>query len=400
MADSSSLFGGSCGKCFEVRCKPGIIYDGYGDSHDRSSACYDPSKSLVVRTVDNCPCVYPGNQFSNSRWCCGDNGYTAHLDLSVWAFEKLASKTNGMIGLEIREVSCDYQSSNPAPSSPDGTSPAEPGRPRADEITASLDTIYVKRFDDVGATQGGFQPIKQEEIPVYEDRGIVKGSSIFSSATASAFTTASSEVVTDSSCTDTQPDEYWTCQQQKDFGACEQSFMIDGNFCLKTCGRCSDSTTASSEAATDSSCTDTQPDEYWTCQQQKDFGACEQGFMIDGNFCLKTCGRCSDSTTASSEAVTDSSCTDTQPDEYWTCQQQKDFGACEQSFMIDGNFCLKTCGRCSDSTTASSEAATDSSCTDTQPDEYWTCQQQKDFGACEQSFMIDGNFCLKTCGRC
>jgi hypothetical protein len=40
----------------------------------------------VVMITDTCPCYYPDNYASNKRWCCGD---MYHLDLSVWAFEKV-----------------------------------------------------------------------------------------------------------------------------------------------------------------------------------------------------------------------------------------------------------------------------------------------------------------------
>ena len=59
--DADPAFPGSCGRCYEVRCKPYTITDGYGASFDRSDACKDPSQSVVVRTVDNCPCWKPDN---------------------------------------------------------------------------------------------------------------------------------------------------------------------------------------------------------------------------------------------------------------------------------------------------------------------------------------------------
>lgn len=40
--------------------------------------------------TDTCPCVYPDNYASNKRWCCGD---MYHLDLSVWAYEKVRVDT-------------------------------------------------------------------------------------------------------------------------------------------------------------------------------------------------------------------------------------------------------------------------------------------------------------------
>lgn len=38
-------------------------------------------------------------------------------------------------------------------------------------------------------------------------------------------------------------------------------------------------------------------------------------------------------------------------------------------------------------------------CTDKQTPAY-TCKQQKAFGACTQSYITDGGFCNRTCGRC
>jgi hypothetical protein len=46
--------------------------DGYGASLDRNGACFDPEASVVVTITDTCPCYYPGNMYSNKRWCCGD----------------------------------------------------------------------------------------------------------------------------------------------------------------------------------------------------------------------------------------------------------------------------------------------------------------------------------------
>lgn len=155
--DVSPDYAGSCGTCFELMCDPSAFKDGYGQSLDRTSACYDTSKSVIARVVDTCPCVYPDNAFSNKRWqviggravftlhasaappsserpctfatklvgptvraskppacpcrCCGD---MPHLDVSAWAFEKLADKKWGVIGLKFRRVPCEYKPGSPA----------------------------------------------------------------------------------------------------------------------------------------------------------------------------------------------------------------------------------------------------------------------------------------------
>ena len=46
----------SCSRCYEVKCNPDAsVPDGYGEVLDRSSPCFNPDWSIVVRTVDNCP---------------------------------------------------------------------------------------------------------------------------------------------------------------------------------------------------------------------------------------------------------------------------------------------------------------------------------------------------------
>eukprot|EP01025_Chloroclados_australasicus_P007671 TRINITY_DN12532_c0_g1_i2.p4 TRINITY_DN12532_c0_g1~~TRINITY_DN12532_c0_g1_i2.p4 ORF type:complete len:199 (+),score=1.47 TRINITY_DN12532_c0_g1_i2:126-722(+) len=106
ISDQHWAYSYSCGICFEVKCNPASFTDGYGQTLDRTQSCYDPEASVVVMIVDVCACNYAGNSYSNRRWCCGD---TDHFDLSVWAFEKLASLEVGVISLNYQQVSCDHQ---------------------------------------------------------------------------------------------------------------------------------------------------------------------------------------------------------------------------------------------------------------------------------------------------
>jgi len=106
ISDTAWDYKGSCGKCKEVRCKPAGFRDGYGEWLDRNNVCYDTSASVVVTITDSCPCYYPGNAYSNKRWCCGD---IYHFDLSIWAYEKLADTKWGVIAVEWRDVDCGYQ---------------------------------------------------------------------------------------------------------------------------------------------------------------------------------------------------------------------------------------------------------------------------------------------------
>eukprot|EP00877_Chromochloris_zofingiensis_P010717 jgi/Chrzof1/589/Cz01g21130.t1 len=107
LSDQFPGYSGSCGSCYEVQCDPRGLNDGYGKYLDRSSGvCKDPSASVVVRVTDTCPCYYPDNYYSNKRWCCGD---VPHMDMSVWAFQKLADVKWGVIPMKYRQVDCSYQ---------------------------------------------------------------------------------------------------------------------------------------------------------------------------------------------------------------------------------------------------------------------------------------------------
>ncbi|GFH32161.1 predicted protein [Haematococcus lacustris] len=95
---------------------------GYGNQLDRKSVCYDESATVVVQITDVCPCNYPTNYYSNKRWCCGD---MYHLDISTYAFEKLADKKWGVIAMKYRQVPCGYVP-NKVASVPRGSSPSPP----------------------------------------------------------------------------------------------------------------------------------------------------------------------------------------------------------------------------------------------------------------------------------
>lgn len=102
---SGSHTGAQCGKCREVKCRNGWLTDGYGESFDRSSVCFDSDASVVVQIVDTCDCNYAPNAYSNRRWCCGD---MRHMDLSYWAYTKLADPKWGVIPTSMRDVPCSY----------------------------------------------------------------------------------------------------------------------------------------------------------------------------------------------------------------------------------------------------------------------------------------------------
>jgi hypothetical protein len=152
LSDQSKEFDGSCNRCYEVRCRNANFTDGFGERLQRSKACYNTSQSVVVRIVDACPCVKQGNEFSNKRWCCGDKGSkAAHMDLSIWAFERLAPTNLGVIGIQFREVKCTYKPAAFAPRprnpTPVRSNPPPGARPEGPKC-------FAKRTDPLGARQG------------------------------------------------------------------------------------------------------------------------------------------------------------------------------------------------------------------------------------------------------
>lgn len=62
------------------------------------------------------PCIcryYPANLDSNNRWCRCQN--LPHFDISTESFTRLADLKWGVIGMQWRQVECDYKPAKPAP---------------------------------------------------------------------------------------------------------------------------------------------------------------------------------------------------------------------------------------------------------------------------------------------
>lgn len=103
MPDAHYEYQGSCGKCYEIGCEPMVFTDNYGESIDRMESCVDPERTVIVTIVDTCACHYPPNQWSNRRWCCGDMD---HMDISIFAYEKIGRVDKGVMGIKYRPVPC------------------------------------------------------------------------------------------------------------------------------------------------------------------------------------------------------------------------------------------------------------------------------------------------------
>lgn len=136
-ADANPDFPGSCGRCYEVGCVPGVVPKDYHDDkgsmtpfktyehfympkvdqnlHDsrgrkwlgnpwekdglQGALCWG-NETTWVRIVDSCP----PNPLS--PWCKADST-VFHFDMSFWAFEKLAHPLYGVMPIRFRPVDCD-----------------------------------------------------------------------------------------------------------------------------------------------------------------------------------------------------------------------------------------------------------------------------------------------------
>lgn len=98
LSDVSPYFPGSCGRCFEVRCRPATVTSGSGVSYDRTAACRPGNGTIIVQVIDECTSV------GNTEWCADPS--IPHLDLGKDAFRRLANPNVGFIGLLLRPVPC------------------------------------------------------------------------------------------------------------------------------------------------------------------------------------------------------------------------------------------------------------------------------------------------------
>ncbi|BDA41289.1 hypothetical protein COCOBI_02-0690 [Coccomyxa sp. Obi] len=129
---------GSCGRCYEVRCKSGLVLgngttpyrtdQGYSLSANAPNAldpsgrkwlgnptadqglqsvrCWNDSHSIFIVVADSCPCVVRGADGAvtgSNPPCCGN---TYHMDLNFWGFDELSHPINGIMSTEFRPVDC------------------------------------------------------------------------------------------------------------------------------------------------------------------------------------------------------------------------------------------------------------------------------------------------------
>ncbi|KAL6762687.1 hypothetical protein V8C86DRAFT_3173859 [Haematococcus lacustris] len=100
-----------------------------------------------------------------------------------------------------------------------------------------------------------------------------------------------------------------------------------------------------------------------------------------------------------------STCTDVPPGSRHTCQQQAERlrqmhgGLHEELCILRPHLWLPLRASPSSPASQSPSTARKAECTDITPDAKFTCAQQAVYGQCDKEFMIQGNYCLKSCGR-
>eukprot|EP00775_Hariotina_reticulata_P006826 gene6826-7043_t len=271
-------------------------------------------------------------------------------------------------------------------------------------------------------------------------------------------------------CNDVAPDDRYSCEDQKKFGACDARWLVRGNYCGLTCSRCvgggpvvtaGGRTYYANPAQKGDTCNDVPPDVRHTCKNQRDFGKCSATFITNSSEArpatpapAATAGSTTSAATTppappreeqgtplATEAAAGSNnvntsavsanapagaeggrfveedgkkyyinpaqpnttCNDVAPDDRYSCEDQKKFGACDARWLIRSNYCGLTCSRCvgggrvvtaGGRTYYANPAQKGDTCNDVPPDVRHTCKNQRDFGKCSDIFMRNGRFLI------
>ena len=137
-----------------------------------------------------------------------------------------------------------------------------------------------------------------------------------------------------------------------------------------------------------------------TCAQRKEWGQCGAEWMVRGGICDETCGRCRRNALPRPEDIPPPMpiCPDhgERVPSGGSCQQRREWGNCEEDWMLEKNYCAETCGRCR----RDGEALPTCTGREREPRDVSTCEQQKAWGKCSADWLLSKNFCAETCGRC
>jgi hypothetical protein len=112
---------------------------------------------------------------------------------------------------------------------------------------------------------------------------------------------------------------------------------------------------------------------------------------------VASCSRIGPRSFASQEGPKDpppeGGCTNTPPDDKYSCADQAKWGKCGEPWMK--GHCDRSCGRCG---SAPKSNQSSKSCTNTPPDNKYSCADQAKWGKCSEPWMK--GHCDRSCGRC
>ena len=136
-----------------------------------------------------------------------------------------------------------------------------------------------------------------------------------------------------------------------------------------------------------------------TCEERKAWGNCGEGWMVQGGYCDETCGRCRRNALPRPEDLPPpmSICPPhgERVPRGGSCQKRREWGNCDEDWMVEKNYCAETCGRCR------REGEALPTCTGREREPRGSsCAQQKEWGKCGAEWLLQKNFCEETCGRC
>lgn len=151
----------------------------------------------------------------------------------------------------------------------------------------------------------------------------------------------------------------------------------------------------SGAAATASKCVDVPAPGEASCQQLKDQNKC--GDEANKAYCAFTCGRCGGAQPASSQAATSSPSSPAPANA--GCEDKATSGARLSLAALEPACSFGSAAACRGQSCPERPALTRAApCAF--PADGVTCQQQKDYGKCEEGWLKDGGFCAATCGHC
>ncbi|MEW5300271.1 MAG: hypothetical protein WDW36_003212 [Sanguina aurantia] len=189
-------------------------------------------------------------------------------------------------------------------------------------------------------------------------------------------------------CTDVPPGTVHTCAEQKALGKCEAPWMVNYYFCSETCGHapCAGNSTEAGNSTSSGPSEGTveipvllvpvpvAAENTTTVVKPK-----KPSFKANGTSAYNYT-----KDQAKTLYFRKSNCTDVPPGTMYNCTQQRSFGKCDASWMVDNHYCSKTCGQ-----------APCEQCSDNPPSEI-SCQDQAKYGKCGADFMK--GYCKKSCG--